>query len=97
MTDPVFSSLLCDGFSLLWEVTDCLVDGLLQLLLLQMLRHINFAEVNRVPDFSGREHGVNGGQNHPGNGDDGPLLSPALRQALILQGVGLKDIICFFS
>lgn len=52
-----------------------------------MLRHIDLEEINWVPDFSGREHGVNGSQDHPGNGNDSPLLSPARCVALIFQGV----------
>ena len=67
--------------------------SLLKLLLFEMFRHINFEQVNGIPDFSGREHRVKGGQNHSGNGDDGPFLAPAFGNALIFQSK-VKDTVC---
>ena len=72
---------------LAYEEVNSLLHSLLKLLLFEMVGHINLEQVNRIPDFPGGEHGVNGGQDHSGNGNDGPFLSPAFGDALILQSI----------
>ena len=64
--------------ALTFEETDSVFHSLGKLLLFKMLWHIDHEEIDRVPDFSGREYGVNGSQDHPGHGNDSPFLSPAL-------------------
>ena len=58
-----------------------------KLLFLEMHRHINFVKVNRVPDFAGRKHRIDGGKDHPRNGDDSALLAAAFGNLLILFGI----------
>ena len=66
-----------------------LLHCFLKLLHFQMLGHINFEQINRIPSLPCREHRVNGSQNHSGNGDDSPFLSPTLGDALIFQRIVL--------
>ena len=61
--------------------------SLLKLPFLQVLGHIDFEQVNRIPNLSGGEHRVDSGQNHPGDGDDRSFLSPAFGNALIFQSI----------
>ena len=58
-----------------------------KLFFLQMHRHIDLEEVNRIPFFQIGEHGKNSSQNHPGNGNDGAFLAPAFGDILIFDGV----------
>ena len=70
-----------------FKESNSLLHRLLKLLLFEVLRHINFEQINGISDLPGKEHGVDGGQNHPGNGDDGPFLAPAPGTTLIFQSV----------
>ena len=65
-------------------------DSLGQLLLFQMLRHIDFEEIDRVPNLAGAEHRIDGRKDHSGNGDDCPFLTSAFGNALIASAVHHK-------
>ena len=64
-----------------------LLHSLGKLLFLQMLRHIDPIKINGIPFFQIREHDENSGQNHSGNGDNGPFLAPAFGNTLIFESV----------
>ena len=65
--------------------------GLLQSLLLlfgqEFGGHIDLIKINRVPDLTGEEHVVHGGEHHSGNSDDGAFLASAFGDALVLDAV----------
>lgn len=72
---------------MLFKETGCLLNGFGKLLLLQMFGHIDFVEVNRIPDLAGTEHRINCRQNHSSNGNNGPFLTSALGDALVFQSI----------
>ena len=73
--------------SLRFQESNSLSHSILKLLLFEVFGHINLEQVNRIPDFSGGKHGIDGGQNHSGNGDDCSFLAPALGNMLIFQSI----------
>ena len=44
-------------------------------------------KVDRIPDLAGGKHLIHGGQNHPGNGDNGAFFAPAFGDSLILDSI----------
>ena len=70
-----------------------MLNSLGKLLFLEMLRHIDFVEVNRVPDFAGGKHRIDGGKDHPRNGDDSAFLAAALGNLLVLSGIVGRSLV----
>lgn len=70
-----------------FKETNSLLHSFLKLLFFEMFGHINFEEINRIPDFLGGKHRENSSQNHSGNGDNGPFLAPAFGNTLIFQSI----------
>ena len=50
------------------------------MLFFEMFRHIDLEQINGVPDFTGRKHGIDSSQNHPRNGNDSRIYCPRVWQ-----------------
>ena len=57
------------------------------LLFFETFRHIDLEQINGIPDFTGRKHGIDGSQDHPGNSNDSAFFAPTLGNTLIFQGI----------
>ena len=72
-----------------------MLNGFGKLLLLQMVGHIDFVEVNWIPYFTSAEHRIDCRQNHSGNGDDRPFRASALGDALVFQCIVRNSLILY--
>ena len=70
----------------------CLLDGFGELLFLKKFGHIDFVKVNGILALAGREHRIDGGQNHSCDGDNSTLLFTAFCYLLIFQGVVRRSL-----
>jgi len=75
------------------EELDGLINGLGFLLFTKLHRHIDLEQIARIPNFAGAKHVESGGEDHPGNGDDGALFTTALGDALVLEAI-VRGILC---
>lgn len=80
-------NMLRENDTLRNEKLDGLFDGLCLLLFTEFNGHINLEQVARIPSFASFEHLVNGGEDHPGDSNDGPFLSSAPGDVLVLDAV----------
>lgn len=64
-----------------------LFGGFRFLPVLHFQRHVGFVKIAGIPDFAGRKHLVNGGEDHLGDGNDASLFTSffEIRSYLVLQ------------
>ena len=48
-----------------------------------MLRHIDFVEVGWIPNFAGFNHVIDGGKNHPSDGNNGTFFALPFANAFV--------------
>ena len=66
---------------------DGLFNSLILLLFAKLQRHIDLVKVARVPDLSGGKDVENSGEDHPGDSNNGPFLTPSFCDALIFDAI----------
>ena len=73
-----------------------LFDRPVPLLVPKLLGYVDLKQVGGIEHLTGRKHVENGGEHHPCDGDNGPLLATAFGNTLVFYPV-VSGILSFHS
>lgn len=76
------------------EKFDSLLNRSIPLLVPKLLGHIELEQVGGIENLAGRKHVEYGGEDHLCNGDNGPFLTTAFGNTLVLNAV-ISELLAF--